>query len=173
MSKNRWKRFLPCAALLAALSPAPSDAETPAMEKKTGGVPLEAAHDVASCSPGGIAVAGFDLVTYRQPVGPLRGRAEFAADHDGLTYLFTSDEHRRLFLADPEYYLPAYSGWCATTLALGRLTCPDYENFKIERDRLLLFEVTGFTNGRSVWDTDPLSFREKADTNFEQLNPDP
>ena len=43
MSKSRWKRFLPCAALLAALSPAPSVAETPAMEKKTGGAPLEAA----------------------------------------------------------------------------------------------------------------------------------
>jgi hypothetical protein len=75
MSKSRWKRFLPCAALLAALSPAPSVAETPAMEKKTGGAPLEAAHDVASCSPGGIAVAGFDLVTYRQPLaGPRRVR---------------------------------------------------------------------------------------------------
>ena len=41
---------------------------------------------------------------------------------------------------------------------MGRLACPDYTNFKIEDGRLLLFELTGFTNGRTVWNSDPAGF---------------
>jgi YHS domain-containing protein len=154
---------------LFAASPAPA-ADAPAMmDKGASGVPLSGEHDPKLCAPDGIGAGGLDLVTYREPLGPRPGQAEFAAEHDGLTYLFVSAEHRQRFLDDPDFYLPRYSGWCAITLALGRLTCPDYENFKIEHDRLLLFEVTGFTNGRTVWETDPLNFRRQADANYERL----
>ena len=74
------------------------------------------------------------------------------------------------FRADPERYLPDYAGFCAITLALGRITCPEYSNFKIEDDRLLLFEITGFTNGRTLWNTNPEDFRSKADANFDTLS---
>ena len=52
------------------------------------------------------------------------------------------------------------------TLALGRLTCPDFNNFKIENDRLLLFELTGFTNGQALWNTAPDRYRGLADGNY-------
>ena len=52
---------------------------------------------------------------------------------------------------------------------MGRLTCPDPLNFKIENGSLLLFELVGFTNGRTVWEVDPQSFRKRADDNARLL----
>jgi hypothetical protein len=51
-------------------------------------------------------------------------------------------------------------------LALGGLTCPNPLNYKLENGVLLLFETTGFTNGKLVWNSDPSDFRSRADANL-------
>ncbi len=122
-----------------------------------------------SCAPDGIAVGGFDIVSYSSAEGPTPGLAEFSIELDGLTFLFSSNENRKIFAESPRRFLPEYRGWCAASLAFGSLRCPDFRNFKIEEGRLLLFETTGFTNGRAIWDADPLSNRERADANFRLL----
>jgi hypothetical protein len=124
-----------------------------------------------ACSPDGLAVGGYDLVSYRQPDGPTPGVERFEVEHDGLRYRFATAANRDRFLAQPRSYLPRYRGWCAATLAMGRLSCPDYTNFKIENGDLLLFELAGFTNGRTLWDSDPLDFRQRADANARDLLP--
>ena len=129
----------------------------------------EAPSDPAHCATDGVAVGGFDLVSYHQPGGPVPGSATHALDLDGLTYRFKSEENLAIFRQSTERYLPVYRGWCAATLAMGRLACPDYSNYKIENGRLLLFEVTGFTNGKTLWNSDPQGFRERADLNFQRL----
>lgn len=139
------------------------------MQKPTGEITEATQHDPSICAPDGIAVGGYDLVSYRADTGPVMGEQKFAAKHDGLTYLFSSKKHKRQFEKRPDYYLPKYSGWCAISLALGRLTCPDYTNFKIENDQLLLFETTGFTNGRVLWNSDAQGFRVKADGNYVRI----
>ena len=144
--------------------------DQPVMEKGQAGIPLGSPFDRAMCTMNGVAVGGLDLVSYRLPDGPVLGTPDFSMEFDGSTYLFANQSSLDTFRGDPERYLPAYAGFCAITLALGRVTCPDYSNFKIEDDRLLVFEVTGFTNGRTLWDTDPEEFRSKADENFEILN---
>ena len=123
----------------------------------------------ARCAPDGVAMGGYDVVSYRAPGGPVSGVVEFSSNHEGLTYLFSTGENRSRFLADPDAYLPHYQGWCAATLAMGRLTCPDFTNFKIEDGALLLFELAGFTNGRVVWDSNPGDFRRRADMNAKRL----
>ncbi|MEL7046348.1 MAG: YHS domain-containing (seleno)protein [Pseudomonadota bacterium] len=137
--------------------------------KSASGVSLEHGPDLAMCSPDGLAVGGFDVLSYRDPGGPVAGDPEFNAEHDGQRYLFATATNRDRFLDDPQRYVPAYNGFCAITLSFGRVTCPDYRNFKLEDDRLLLFEVTGFTNGRTLWNSDSATFRERADLNFERL----
>jgi hypothetical protein len=121
------------------------------------------------CSPEGVALGGYDAVSYRQPDGPILGSDEFASKQEVLTYRFANAENLKLFLADPESYLPRYHGWCAATLSMGRLACPDYTNFKIEDGSLLLFELVGFTNGRTMWNSDPVGFRTRADANALEL----
>lgn len=139
------------------------------MEKNKSGQSLSESISHNMCEPDGIAIGGYDLVSYRQDSGPQIGSKDFASVYNGLNYWFVSDSNRNTFLEEPERYLPQYNGFCAITLALGRVTCPQYDNFKIEDDKLLLFEVTGFTNGRTLWNSDPDDFRIKADNNFRQI----
>lgn len=139
------------------------------MAKPTGDISEVTDSDPGICAPDGIAVGGYDLLTYHGPDGPKPGNREFAEEYDGLTYLFVSDSNRQRFRDAPKRHLPRYDGWCAITLALGRLTCPDYQNFQIEDGDLLLFEVTGFTNGKVLWNTDAPGYRIQADDNFKTL----
>ena len=131
--------------------------------------PLLAAEPPTRCSPDGIALGGFDVVSYHTAAGPLPGKASLTAEYGGATYRFVSEDNRARFLEAPETFLPRYQGWCATTLAMGRLACPDYTNYKIEDGSLLLFELAGFTNGRTVWESDPPGFRKRADENASRL----
>ncbi len=144
--------------------------DEPMMEKSQAGIPLGSPFDRSMCTKDGVSAGGFDLISYRHPDGPVLGTPEFSMEYNGSTYLFANQPNLDTFRADAERYLPAYAGFCAITLALGRITCPDFSNFKIEDDRLLLFEVTGFTNGRTLWDTNPEDFRNKADVNFVKLD---
>jgi len=139
------------------------------MDKGQSGVPLASAIDRSLCSQEDAAVDGYDVISYRENGGPVPGTPDFSAEHDGSTYYFSSQSHLATFIENPERYIPAYHGFCAVTLALGRVVCPDSTNFVIQDDRLFLFEVTGFTNGRTLWSTDPEDFRARADTNFESL----
>ncbi len=123
------------------------------------------------CAPDGVAVGGYDLISYRLADGPVPGDPAHSAQHGGLTYHFANRAHLVQFLAAPERFLPRYRGWCATNLAFGRLACPEYTNFKIENGALLLFEHHGFTNGRSLWNSDPLHHRDLADRQAERLLP--
>ena len=116
-----------------------------------------------------IAVGGYDLVSYHAADGPVRGSSAITAVYAERVYQFVDDSNRAQFLADPKKYLPRYQGWCATSLSMGRLVIPDYTNFKIEDGSLLLFEHTGFTNGRTLWDSDPSGFRARADQHAVEL----
>lgn len=122
-------------------------------------------HNRQACSTNGVALAGIDVVSYHMATGPLIGSPEFSREHAGLTYRFLSQQHADLFVASPEKYLPSYLGWCATSLAIGALTCPNPLNYKLENGQLLLFETTGFTNGQDLWNADPLDYRRRADRN--------
>ena len=144
--------------------------DQPQMVKNHSGIPLGLPFDRLMCAMDGVSLGGLDLISYRQPGGPVSGTQEFSMKYNGSTYPFATQSNLDTFRADPESYLPAYAGFCAITLALGRVTCPEFSNFKIEDDRLLLFEVTGFTNGRSLWDTNPEDFRNKADANFDKIS---
>lgn len=124
-------------------------------------------HDWRICTPDGIALAGYDVVSYWQGDAPLVGNAAYETAVGELTYRFANAANRQSFIDDPGRYLPTYQGWCSTNLSMGSLACPDYTNFQIEEGRLLLFEQIGFSNGKDVWNADPLLHRRQADSNFQ------
>ena len=134
-----------------------------------GAEPEHDIHDHSICAPDGVAIGGYDLVSYHQASGPQLGSSDITTRVAELTYRFTSTANKERFLASPERYLPSYRGWCSMNLAMGRLACPDFSNYKIQDGRLYLFEHAGFTNGRDVWNTDPTVHRQSADQNFERF----
>lgn len=121
------------------------------------------------CSPDGIAVGGYDLVAYHTENRAAKGSADWSTEYNGLLHQFSSPENLALFVASPEQYLPKFSGWCAIALAKNKLTCPDYENFAVQNGELLLFETFGFTNGRHVWDRNPVSNLQSAQKNYDRF----
>lgn len=126
-------------------------------------------HNSKRCSPDGIAVGGYDLVAYHTLNKALVGSSNWSAMHNGLAHHFINAEHLRLFKDNPGKFLPKFSGWCATALAKNKLTCPDYENFKVENGELLLFETYAFSNGRYFWERNPEKNRLAAERNYSQF----
>jgi YHS domain-containing protein len=119
-----------------------------------------------SVTNGNIGVGNYDLVNYFINNKGELGLTEFSATHNGLEYFFKSDEHKNLFIQNPEKYLPAFGGWCSMTLAMGRATAPTYTNFLIINDTLYLFEKTLSVNGRTLWQTNPDENKKQASNNY-------
>ncbi len=124
--------------------------------------------DHAVCAPNGIAVGGYDVVSYFDS-GLLMGSATITHKHNNLTYQFANQENLQKFVKSPEDFLPKYRGWCSATLSMGRLACPDFANYKIENGALLLFERIGFSNGLDMWNADPVTASRNANAHFERL----
>lgn len=83
------------------------------------------AFDEASTSPlnmdaSGLALRGHDPVAYFTDGQPVAGDTQYSAEHEGATYHFASAENRDRFAADPDAYLPAFGGFCAMGVAMGK-----------------------------------------------------
>ncbi|HAT8179301.1 TPA: YHS domain-containing protein [Legionella pneumophila] len=78
-----------------------------------------------------VAVQGYDLVSYHQKSGPVRGSGNHTVYHNGVAYLFATDENKKAFQANPEKYLPAYGGYCAFAVSVGRKVVSDPLAWKV------------------------------------------
>ena len=81
-------------------------------------------------------VHGYDLVSYYTSKRPLRGNGHFVSVHDGVMYLFSSQENKARFDRNPDKYLPAYGGYCAFGTSVGKKFDGDPEVWRIIDGRL-------------------------------------
>lgn len=86
----------------------------------------------------GVALQGFDPVTYFTGSTPQKGSASFSATHVGATYLFASKANRDKFAAEPEKYAPQFGGFCAMGVALGKKLDVDPHAYKVVDGKLYL-----------------------------------
>lgn len=70
-------------------------------------------------SRSGLALRGVDPVSYFTAGKPIKGKKSVSVKHAGGTYRFASESNKKLFLSDPEKYLPAYGGHCSYGTAVG------------------------------------------------------
>ena len=85
-----------------------------------------------------LGISGYDLVSYHDGAKPLRGNGNHVAVHEGVTYLFASDAHRKAFEREPERYVPAYGGFCAYGVSVGKKFVGDPDVWKLRDGRLFL-----------------------------------
>lgn len=112
------------------------------------------------------AIQGYDPVAYFPEAGgtPQKGRKEFAHEHRGVLYWFTSKANMDRFIADPDRFEPTYGGWCATAMADGgRKVEIDPKNFKVTEGRLFLFYKGVFQNAKPVWEKNEPGHTAEAD----------
>lgn len=114
-----------------------------------------------------VAVSGYDVVSYHSPAGPVRGEGTFVSEHAGVTYLFATAENRAAFEANPDKYLPAYGGYCAMGVAMGKKFHVDPLSWKIVDDTLYL------NLNKSIqkrWLEDVPGHIQKADANWTEIH---
>ena len=83
-------------------------------------------------------VKGYDLVSYQTSMRPLWGNGHFLSVHKGVTYLFSSKQNKAKFDRNPNKFLPAYGGYCAFGVSVGKKFVGDPEVWRIIDGRLYL-----------------------------------
>ena len=123
----------------------------------------------------GVALDGYDPVSYLEQGVARKGLQEVALNYKGVKYLFNSTKNKDLFKADPQKYSPAYGGWCAYAIANNStLMAPDPELFKVQDGKLLMFydDFSSVFTGTLLkeWETDSINYYKKANQNWRQLD---
>lgn len=87
-----------------------------------------------------VALHGYDPVSYFEREEPRRGNRGILERVGGATYYFASRASRYTFLKNAPAYQPQFGGYCATSMAQGRLEDIDPESFTIFDNKLYLFK---------------------------------
>lgn len=129
----------------------------------------QAAAKAYNLDKGKLALQGYDAVSYFNGKA-VEGKRDFSTTFAGATYYFADAKNRDAFLADPDKYLPAYGGWCATAMALGKKVEISPENYKITDGRLFLFYKNFITNAISDWNADEPKNIAMADKHWHDIS---
>ena len=122
-----------------------------------------------------VAVSGYDVVNYFTDDAAKEGSSAYAVKHDGVTYYFSSEEHKNMFNANPDKFLPAYGGYCAFAMGMKNATVPSNPGtYKIVDGKLYVFfndlyEGEKF-NTLGPWNEDEANIKNMADTNWKAMN---
>ena len=119
----------------------------------------------------GYAVSGYDTVAYFTVGKPVPGDKNIQAEWNNAKWLFSSEEHKQLFLANPEKYAPAYDGHCAYAVGAKNYkasTIP--QAWDIVDGKLYLNYSKGV---RKSWNKKQAEYIENGDKNWIKLESKP
>jgi YHS domain-containing protein len=85
-----------------------------------------------------VGAGGYDVVAYYKEGKAVRGTGWHVANHEGTTYLFSSEANRDQFVNTPGKYLPEFGGYCAYGVAVGKKFYADPTVWKIVDGKLYL-----------------------------------
>ena len=111
----------------------------------------------------GLAVKGYDPVSYFITGIPTPGLAEFSATYKGATYRFSSAENRDRFIGTPEKFVPQYGGYCALAISLNKIADIEPERWTIVNNKLYL--NNGFL-AQTLWSLDKSGNIARGDHNW-------
>lgn len=87
----------------------------------------------------GVALDGYDPVSFFLSTAPLRGQAKFEKQWKGAVWHFSSLANQAAFLQNPEIFVPQFYGYDALMVSRGYLASPDPTIFMVVRNKLYLF----------------------------------
>ena len=111
----------------------------------------------------GLAIKGYDPVSYFTTGKPTQGLTRFSTSYKGITYLFASAENRNLFVEMPEKFLPQYGGYCAFAIALNQIADIEPDQWAIVNNKLYL--NNGFL-AQTLWSLDKAGNIARGDQNW-------
>lgn len=117
----------------------------------------------------GLALSGYDPVSYAQGPKPMVGKAEFFALWDGALWLFGSAQNRDRFVLEPARFAPQFGGHSATGVANGEIKAGDPAIFALVDDKLFLFDSS---SGAAEWRERGKALIPQADAKWAGLYPE-
>jgi YHS domain-containing protein len=114
----------------------------------------------------GVALGGYDPVTYFANGGPRKGDARIEATFNGALYRFVSQDNRATFEKDPTKYAPAYGGFCGYAASVGKVRPADPLIWSIVDGQLVVQHTRG---AEELWKKDVAGNKSKADKYWPQL----
>ncbi len=121
-------------------------------------------------SKDGVALQGYDPVSYFTLKKPVVGIKSNAVKYNGAVYYFANTSTKELFKKDPAKYAPAYGGWCAYAMGkMGEKVEIDPLTYKIKNGKLLLFYNKYFNNTLEDWNEDEVGLYPKAEANWSRI----
>lgn len=137
---------------------------------QTGQAQTEQRKKQFNISKSGLAIEGYDPVSYFTKSKAEKGNSKWAVLHNGVTYYFSSEGNKELFKSNPAKYEPQYGGWCAYAMgANGEKVEVDPETFKVLNGKLYLFYHSWTNNTLTKWNKDETNLRNKADLNWKKF----
>jgi hypothetical protein len=118
----------------------------------------------------GQALGGYDVVSYFESGGPVRGDFRITAEHNGATYQFANEQNKARFLAHPAKYLPQYGGYCAFGVAADKKFHGDPLVWKVVDGKLYL---NLHPEVQKLWSQDIPGQVKKAETNWPPIKDTP
>lgn len=86
----------------------------------------------------GVALEGYDPVSYFTDPKPTKGDATLARTYNGATYYFASVDHKNVFEKDPAKYAPAFGGFCGYAASINKVSPVNPELYQLVNGRLVL-----------------------------------
>ena len=114
--------------------------------------------------PKGIAIHGYDPVSYFDENKPVIGNAMNSLEWNGATWAFATNDNLQKFKLNPEKYAPQYGGYCAFGASKGYLAETDPHAFTVVDGKLYL---NYSLDVRTEWMKDIKERIRKADNNWE------
>ena len=161
---SRGSRFFAIFTLLIALTANIACAGQNKMMKKEGSMTHQTSASTVVNSL--VGVQGYDLVSYRNNEKPLRGNGNHIVEHHGITYQFINGENKEKFAKDPHKYLPAYGGYCAYGVAVGKKFVGDPDVWKVV-DGTLYLNLDNKIQG--IWNKDISGNIQKAESSWTRI----
>lgn len=108
----------------------------------------------------GVALGGYDPITYFNEGKPAKGDPAIEATFDGALYHFVSQANRETFEKSPTKYAPAYGGYCGYAASVGKVRPADPLIWSIVDGQLIVQHTKG---ADELWKKDVAGNKVKAD----------
>ena len=90
-----------------------------------------------------VMLDGHDVVSYFTQGRHAMGNPQFKTVHQGVTFYFSSAEHKALFDKEPAKYVPQYGGFCANGINYAIPWGGDADTWRIVGGKLYIFGGAG------------------------------
>ena len=107
----------------------------------------------------GVAIEGYDPLSYFIDGNPELGLADFEVAQGGAVWRFRNEGNRDSFAAHPEIYGPQFGGYDPVDIARGITVAGNPLLWLVAGDRLYLF---GHEDSRDVFAANPASYLREA-----------